>query len=39
MLGKEFLLFLESENPRRAKKGFLAFTLFEWQKSLYMKFE
>jgi hypothetical protein len=29
MLGKEFLLFLESENPRRAKKGFLAFTLFE----------
>ncbi len=31
MLGKEFILFLKSGNPRRAKKGFLAFTLFDWQ--------
>ncbi len=32
MFGKEFLLFMESENPRRANKGFLAFTLFEGLK-------
>jgi hypothetical protein len=32
MFRKEFFLFLKSENPRKVNKGFLAFTLFEWQK-------